>query len=78
MCIRDSLTPEDIEKERQEGMSQAMIDQEYYCKFIESATSFFRNIKGACTLEEGIQTNLLHRFQMGVDLAKHKDLPLYL
>lgn len=67
------LTPEDIEKERQEGMSQAMIDQEYYCKFIESATSFFRNINGACTLQEGIQPNLLHRFQMGVDLAKHKD-----
>ncbi len=67
------LSDEDIERERNEGMSQAMIDQEYYCKFIESATSFFRNISGSCTLKENEPHNPLHQFQMGVDLAKYQD-----
>jgi hypothetical protein len=67
------LTPQDIEDERKEGMSQAMIDQEYYCKFIESATSFFKNIDDVCTLQEGQYHNTLHNFQMGVDLAKYQD-----
>lgn len=67
------LSPEDIEDERKEGMSQAMIDQEYYAKFIESATSFFKNIDDVCTLKEGEPHNVLHNFQMGVDLAKYQD-----
>lgn len=67
------LTPEDIEAEKREGMSQAMIDQEYYCKFIESATSFFRNIDEVCTLVPEDTPNVLHNFQMGVDLAKYQD-----
>lgn len=66
------LSPEDIEREKREGMSQAMIDQEFYCKFIESATSFFKNITDVCTLEESPH-NPLHVFQMGVDLAKYND-----
>jgi hypothetical protein len=66
------LTPEEIAKERQEGMSEAMIDQEYYCKFIESATSFYKRIDEVCTLQEA-QPNPLHYYQMGVDLAKYQD-----
>jgi len=66
------LTEGEIEEERLEGMSQAMIDQEYYTKFIESATSFFKNITDVCTLEESPH-NPLHMFQMGVDLAKYQD-----
>lgn len=66
------LTRADMEKERLEGMSQAMIDQEFYCKFIESATSFFRNIDRSCSLEMEPH-NPLHQFQMGVDLAKYQD-----
>lgn len=74
LTIEDTgiLTEEDMDRERREGMSQAMIDQEYYCKFIESATSFFKNINEVCTLEEGPH-NPLHQFQMGVDLAKYQD-----
>jgi hypothetical protein len=49
-----------------------MIDQEYYCKFIESATNFFRGIPEVCTLEP-VAPNALHQFQMGVDLAKYND-----
>ena len=67
------LTESDIEDERKSGMSQALIDQEYYCKFIESATSFFRGIDEVCTLEEDMPHNILHDFQMGVDLAKYQD-----
>ena len=66
------LTEEDITEEREEGMTQAMIDQEYYCKFIENATSFFKRIDEVCILEETTH-NPLHLFQMGVDLAKYQD-----
>lgn len=66
------LIKEDIEKEINEGMSQALADQEFYCKFIESATSYFKNIKDICTLEPGPH-NPMHLFQMGVDLAKYQD-----
>lgn len=66
------LTPEDIARERAEGMSQAMIDQEFFCKFIESATSYFKNIANVCVVEQKPH-NPMHRFQMGVDLAKYQD-----
>lgn len=66
------LTEDDITRERREGMSQAMIDQEFYCKFIESATSYFKNILQVCTVEEKPH-NPMHRFAMGVDLAKYND-----
>ena len=35
-------TVRDIAEEKAEGMPQDMIDQEYYCKFIENATNFVR------------------------------------
>ena len=65
------LTAEQLAEERNAGMSQAMIDQEYYCKFIESATSFFHSIEEVCTGEE--QQPGPHLYQMGVDLAKYQD-----
>ena len=66
------LTPEDIAQERSEGMPQDMIDQEYYCKFVENATNFFRNINDACILQPQAE-NPLYMYQMGVDLAKYQD-----
>lgn len=66
------LKDEDIARERNEGMSQAMIDQEFYCKFIESATSFFKDIPLVCT-NEPKPINFDHQFQMGVDLARYND-----
>lgn len=66
------LTPEDIEDERREGMSQAMIDQEYFCKFIENATNFFQRVDNNCVLIEK-EPNAQHYYQMGVDLAKYAD-----
>lgn len=74
LTVKDTgiLSDEDITRERNEGMSQAMIDQEFYCKFIESATSFFKDISEICCLEPKL-FNLTHRFQMGVDLARYND-----
>jgi hypothetical protein len=65
------LTPEQIQQERNEGMPEAMVDQEYYCKFIESATSFYKRIDEVCT---GTPSEPAHHiYQMGVDLAKYQD-----
>lgn len=66
------LTKDDIERERAEGMPQQLIDQEYYCKFIENATNFFRDIDGACILTPQPE-NPLRTYRMGVDLAKYQD-----
>lgn len=74
LTVKDTgiLTDEDLGRERAEGMSQAMIDQEFNCKFIESATSFFKDIGEVCTLQPEL-FNFQHRFQMGVDLARYND-----
>jgi hypothetical protein len=74
LTVRDTgiLSDDDIARERNEGMSQAMIDQEFYCKFIESATSFFKDIPEVCSLAPEI-FHFDHRFQMGVDLARYND-----
>lgn len=66
------LTGDDIARERNEGMSQAMIDQEFYCKFIESATSFFKDIADVCTVKDE-DCNPIRLYQMGVDLARKVD-----
>jgi hypothetical protein len=66
------LSKEDIEQERAEGMPQDMIDQEYFCKFVENATNYFRNIKDACILAPQTE-NPLYMYHMGVDLAKYQD-----
>lgn len=66
------LTGDDIARERNEGMSQAMIDQEFYCKFIESATSFFKDIADVCTVQTE-DCNPMRLYQMGVDLARKVD-----
>jgi len=66
------ISHEQIEQERAEGMPQQLIDQEYYCKFIENATSFFRGIDDVCVLRPQAE-HPLYRYQMGVDLAKYQD-----
>lgn len=51
---------------------QDIFDQEYYCKFIEGAGSFFRRISENRILEiDKPEPN--HKYQMGVDLAKYQD-----
>lgn len=74
LTIEDTvlLTPDDIARERSEGMSQEMIDQEFYCKFIENAGQFFKYIDEVCSVTEE-KHNPLHLYRMGVDLGKYQD-----
>ena len=68
----DVLTREDIEQEKREGMPQDLADQEYYCKFIDGASSVFKRIDENIHHEK-INLQYGKRYQMGVDLAKHQD-----
>lgn len=66
------LTEEQINEERKEGMPEAMIEQEYYCQFIEGAGQFFKRIKNNTYPKDTILPE--HGdFQLGVDLAKYND-----
>lgn len=65
------LTKEDIEQEKAEGMPQDLVDQEYYCKFIEGATQYFRNVEA--NIMPIKEPDRSHEYQLGVDLAKYQD-----
>lgn len=69
----DILTEEDMEAERREGMSEDLIEQEYYCKFVEGAGSYFRNIEACVYAGTPDKVDGSHRYQMGIDLAKYQD-----
>lgn len=77
LTIEDTgvLTVEDIENEKKEGMTQDLIDQEFYCKYIEGASSVFRRIDEAVQREYDPNDQLKQgrRYQIGVDLAKYQD-----
>lgn len=68
----DVLKPEDIEEEKKAGMPQDMIDQEFYCKFIEGATSYFKGVDDL-VYGDPHHVDKTHRYQLGVDLAKFQD-----
>ena len=63
-------TKEALEEERRNN-PQAIFEQEYYCKFLEGASSFFRRV--AENILHGQREHSGHQFQMGVDLAKYQD-----
>lgn len=65
------LSEEALEEERKQH-PQDIIDQEYFCKFIEGAGAFFRNID-ANVHDNVNKPEPTHRYRMGVDLAKHQD-----
>jgi hypothetical protein len=66
------LTKEDIDAERREGMPQDLIDQEYFCKFIENASQVFRNVRN-CAYDLNTYLPPEGDFKLGVDLAKYQD-----
>lgn len=66
------LTTEQLEEERLSN-PQDFIDQEYYCKFIEGAGAFFRRIDECRYDGVDMKPESNHRYQMGIDLAKHQD-----
>jgi hypothetical protein len=65
------LKGEALEEEKRNN-PQDFFEQEYYCKFIEGAGQFFKNIRENL-IEEESQPEPNHRYQMGVDLAKYQD-----
>jgi len=75
LTVKDTaiLTEEDIQSERNEGMSEDLIEQEYYCKFIEGAGSFFRNIESCVYNGAPNKPDKTHQYQLGVDLGKYQD-----
>jgi len=75
LTIKDTniLTEQDMKEERAEGMSEDLIEQEYYCKFIEGAGAYFRNVD-ECVYTTGIDDiDKTHRYQLGIDIAKYQD-----
>lgn len=67
----NAIPKEALEAERREA-PQAIFDQEYYCKFIDGAGSFFRRIReNTYDGDPDILSDDL--FQLGVDLAKYQD-----
>ena len=69
------LSEDQIEGERREGMPEDLIQQEYYCKFIDGATNFFKRVDEN-TYNPADPANKPHEFaqyQIGVDLAKFND-----
>ena len=65
------LTGDALDEERNNN-PQEIFEQEYYCKFIEGAGQFFKNITPNL-IEEETEFNPTHRYQVGVDLAKYND-----
>ena len=66
------LSKEDLDEERKQ-MPQDLFEQEYYCKFIDGASQFFKGIE-KCLYEEPFETaEDLHEYKLGVDLAKMND-----
>lgn len=68
-----AVTKEQIEQERRENMPEDLIQQEYYCKFIEGAGSFFKGVREATYKQESLVLTEKGDFQVGADFAKHQD-----
>lgn len=58
--------------EEKKNNPEAIIQQEYYCSFVEGAGQFFRRIRENLYDKEEQQTEQ-GDFQLGVDLAKYQD-----
>jgi len=66
-----AINAEILLQEKKE-MPQDLYDQEFYCKFIEGAGAFFRNIRSNIYVED-LRPDPTHKYKMGVDLGKHQD-----
>lgn len=66
------ILKEDEMTEERKTNPQDIIEQEWYCKFIEGAGAFFRRVdENRHTLD--LKPDPIHKYKMGVDLAKHQD-----
>jgi hypothetical protein len=64
---------EEVLEEQKIGMPIDIFYQEYYCKFIEGGTGFFKRITENTYKVEEYQPKDLAMYQIGVDLAKYND-----
>lgn len=67
-----SISQEDLDSEKLE-MPQDLFNQEYYCKFIEGATGFFKRIEENTYKVEDYTPKDMAMYTIGVDLAKYND-----
>lgn len=64
--------PEDVLEDERRQMPHDLFEQEYYCKFVEGAGAFFRNIDNSKWKgEDKIEPD--KRYQIGIDLGKYQD-----
>lgn len=67
-----AISEESLEQERKE-MPQALFDQEYNVKFIESASAVFKGVGLVVDVFNKFVLSPHHRYRIGVDLAKAND-----
>lgn len=65
------LSPEALQEEKRNN-PESIIQQEYYCSFLEGAGAFFRRVRENTYDRNSMQTEQ-GDFQLGVDLAKYQD-----
>jgi len=67
-----ALDQDVLDAERSE-MPQDIFNQEYYCKFIEGASGFFKRIDDNVYKQADYKPKDMAMYQIGVDLAKYND-----
>lgn len=65
------FSPEALEEEKINN-PQDFFEQEYYCKFVDGASQFFRRINEN-TYDKNFDMRTEGDFQLGIDLAKYQD-----
>jgi hypothetical protein len=65
------LQGKELEEERKNN-AQDFFEQEYYCKFVEGASQFFRRAREN-TYDPEFDLSTQGEFQLGIDLAKYQD-----
>lgn len=67
------ISDEDLAEEKRQ-MPADLFDQEYYCKFIDGASQFFKGIEKVIYTEEAFyEPEDLHEYKQGTDLAQVND-----
>lgn len=66
------ISQEALDEARSEMPESAYL-QEFECDFLEDASAVFKNIDNCISIEEYTKPNSLHRYKLGVDLAKYAD-----
>jgi hypothetical protein len=67
-----AVSQEDIDAERREGMPEELIQQEFYCKFLDDAGAVFRRVRENTYPMDTVLAQV-GDFQVGADFAKHHD-----